>query len=150
MDGGNRVEVEGPRRRFKRVGSATVLGLAVVCGALLWWAETRGRTAAKFERSIRAEVPRMCSRPVVEEWFDRHGMWHEWSVNTRVVDIGGQTPAELAGLRDADLGGVCWTALETPEVNVGLGNSGEIGIYFFFDDRGRCLGHYVDEWVSSP
>ncbi len=89
----------------------------------------------------------MCGRQVVEDWFDRHRIEHSWAEDTRLGGVGHQTMAELVGLRDADLSGVCWAVVEGPEVNVSLVFPGGIGIYFFFDNRGRCVGHHIDEFA---
>jgi len=141
-------ETEPPRHPLALSRATLLLALVVGgCGGCYWWASHRGITAAKFERSIRAELQPGCSRKEVEDWFNRHEIEPLWSEEIRVTQIGDNSVAELAGFRDADLSGMCFGVVEGRDVNVSLVFHGEISIYFFFDARGRCVGHYIHEFA---
>jgi len=104
-------------------------------------------TEAQVERLILAEVPTFSGRNYVEDWFDRHGIAHGYTRDTEGGGRGHQTLRDLAGLDAEDVSGVVFGSVEPPYANVDRFFHGRIDIVFFFDKRGRCVGHWVEAFT---
>jgi hypothetical protein len=115
-------------------------------GAWLWWEAQRGWTVAELERLIKEELSPDCGRREVEAWFDRHGIPHSYNTDTTEDRYMGLTMPVLAGLGDRSLSGLVRGVIDRPNSNPG----GFIDVYFFFDQRGCCVGYLVFPFEYTP
>ena len=102
----------------------------------------------RWNAAIATELPRACSRQQAEAWFAKHGIGKGkirvfWMDDTTCDRVSGKTPAQWAGLRDADLGGMLRGFIAFPPIKVGSRAYVGAEIYFFFDKQKRCVGHLV-------
>lgn len=121
-----------------RLGSVLLVAVAAGCGA------SGTEAAEKLTRSIKAEVPPIATQQQAEAWLKARGFEPSYFVDTTGDRVGGQTMATRAGLRDEDLGGMVRGQITCPSKQLGVGQYGRLSIYFFFDKRGSCVGHWVD------
>ncbi len=142
-----------PVRRGRRLLACAVaffLFVFIGCGGWPWWDSQQGWTVATLEQLIQIEVPRECDRETAEAWFDRHGIQSYWRDDTTGDRVANQTMPQLVGLDDGDLSGMLNGYIGITEANVDLLFNGDIRVYFFFDKRGRLVGHLVHPFVYAP
>jgi hypothetical protein len=132
-----------PKRRWFRFSLRRLFVVVTIAALCLWWVSPHGWTVTKLEQLIHAEMSPGCDRTAAEAWFSRHGIQCTWFDDVTAIRWNGQTIPEVSGFQNEDLSGMLLGEIGVQEANVGLISTGDIEIYFFFDKRGRLLGHLV-------
>src|SRR5215208_2475133 len=64
--------------------------------------------ARRLDEAIRAEVPAAATKAQAEAWLDARGLSHHYVAGPPGGRLGQQSWAQVAGLRDEDVGGTVW------------------------------------------
>jgi hypothetical protein len=128
--------------------SALAVAVLSLIGGGIWlgWEGRRGWTAAELEQRIQAELTPQCDRHEVEQWLKRHGIPHSYSTDTTEDRYMGFTMPMLAGLDNRSLSGQVRGVIHQPDASTDR----FIDVYFFFDQRGDCVGYLVFPFEYTP
>jgi hypothetical protein len=140
--------------KLHRVHRRLVIVFGALCAALsiiavVWLILFRGWNAAELERLIRLEVSEGSDRNRVELWFEKHGIPCAYFEGPDHARFNASIATEI-GLEPSEISGVLQGCVDMHQSRAHILLPSEIFVYFFFDKKGRLIGHFVASAVYGP
>jgi hypothetical protein len=136
------VAVNRPRIRLDWWVSGGCILTAV---ALFTYAQVRGWTPGRVERTVNRDLPPGSTRAQIEADLDAKGWSHEYGAGADSLEFYGK----YVGLGREQLGGVVFAQVPDPNVGIGGLDHGSITVLFFLDRDGRLIRSYARVSILS-
>lgn len=107
------------------------------------YANQRGWTRARIERTVNGECPVGSDRDTIESFLKARAWSYTYGNKSASLSLYGQE----ADLPVETLSGIIFA--DVPDANVGVFDTGRISVFFFLDRDGRLVKAEVRVWLDS-